>query len=74
MAGDIVLTPLLLGLGIDELSTSATVVPRVKKAVQSVSLTECQKLAEQALQTTTSGEILQLCVDFANSHYSELVS
>ena len=74
MAGDIVLTPLLLGLGIDELSTSATVVPRVKKAVQSVSLTECQKLAEQALQTTTSGEILQLCVDFAQSHYSELVS
>jgi phosphotransferase system enzyme I (PtsI) len=74
MAGDIVLTPLLLGLGIDELSTSATVVPRVKKAVQSVSLSDCQKLAEQALQTTTSGDILQICLDFARSRYGELVS
>jgi phosphotransferase system enzyme I (PtsI) len=74
MAGDIVLTPLLLGLGIDELSTTATVVPRVKKAVQSVSLTDCQALAEQALQTTTSGDILQLCIDFARSRYGELVT
>jgi phosphotransferase system enzyme I (PtsI) len=74
MAGDITLAPLLLGLGIDELSTSATLVPRVKKAVQSVSLTDCQKLAEQALQTTTSGDIMRLCADFARSRYGELVA
>jgi len=74
MAGDIVLTPLLLGLGIDELSTSATLVPRVKKAVQSVSLTECQKFAEACLKASTSADILQLSIDFARSHYAELVS
>ncbi len=74
MAGDVVLTPLLLGLGIDELSTSPAVVPRVKKAIQSVSLKECQALAEKALQTHTSSEILQLCVDLARSRYDELVS
>ena len=74
MAGDIVLTPLLLGLGIDELSTSPTQVPRVKKAVQSVSLTDCQALAAAALQSNTSSDILQLCVDFARSRYDELVS
>ncbi len=74
MAGDIVLAPLLLGLGIDELSTSPTLVPRVKKAVQSVSLIDCQILAEQALQSQTSSDILQLCVDFARSRYDELVS
>ncbi|HEY8900507.1 MAG TPA: phosphoenolpyruvate--protein phosphotransferase [Chthoniobacterales bacterium] len=74
MAGDIVLTPLLLGLGIDELSTSATLVPRVKKAVQSLSLTDCQALAEQALRSSTSSDILQLCVDLARSRYDDLVS
>src|SRR5246127_1640549 len=34
MAGDIALIPLLLGLGMDELSVGATSVPRVKRAVQ----------------------------------------
>jgi phosphotransferase system enzyme I (PtsI) len=74
MAGDIVLTPLLLGLGIDELSTSPTLVPRVKKAVQSVSLTDCQALAEKSLRSNTSSDILQLCVDFARSRYDDLIS
>ncbi|MGH8048411.1 MAG: phosphoenolpyruvate--protein phosphotransferase [Chthoniobacterales bacterium] len=74
MAGDIVLTPLLLGIGIDELSTSATLVPRVKKVVQSVSLTECQALAAEAMRTDTSSEIMQLCVDFARARYDELLS
>jgi phosphotransferase system enzyme I (PtsI) len=74
MAGDIVLTPLLLGLGIDELSTSATLVPRVKKAVQSLKLTDCQSLAEQALKSGTSKEVLQLCLDSARAHYGDLIS
>ncbi len=74
MAGDIVLTPLLLGLGIDELSTSPTLVPRVKKAVQSMSLTDCQALASEALASNTSSDILQLCVNFARRRYDELIS
>jgi hypothetical protein len=37
-------------------------------------LTDCQKLAEQALQTTTSGDIMRLCADFARSRYGELVA
>ncbi len=74
MAGDIVLTPLLLGLGIDELSTSATLVPRVKKAVQSLALTECQALVEEALRSNTSSDILQLCLDMARARYGDLVA
>ena len=47
MAGDIQLTPLLLGLGVDELSASSTVVPRVKKAVQSLSMPVCEALGQR---------------------------
>ena len=36
MAGDLALVPLLLGLGMDELSVGASLVPRVKRAVQSL--------------------------------------
>ncbi|MFL6539593.1 MAG: phosphoenolpyruvate--protein phosphotransferase, partial [Chthoniobacterales bacterium] len=35
MAGDLAMVPLLLGLGMDELSVSSSLVPRVKRAVQS---------------------------------------
>ena len=44
MAGDIALIPLLLGLGMDELSASSSLVPRVKRAVQSLALAECEQL------------------------------
>src|SRR2546426_11347712 len=44
MAGDISLIPLLLGLEIDELSVGATSVPQVKRAVQSLTITECKQL------------------------------
>lgn len=73
MAADIILTPLLIGLGIDELSTSPTMVPRVKRAVQCLDLPACQALAQQALLQSQTPEILRLCTDLAKSRYEELV-
>ncbi len=46
MAGDIALTPLLLGLGVDELSTGAALVPRVKRAVPARDIAASQQLHE----------------------------
>src|SRR6202040_4236160 len=54
MAGDIALVPLLLGLGVDELSASAILVPRVKRAVQSLTTTECKQLIDETLQLQTA--------------------
>jgi len=73
MAGDILLTPLLLGLGVDELSASSTVVPRVKKAVQSLSLPVCQSLADEVLALDRGQPIMERCVALAKQCYGELV-
>lgn len=73
MAGDIVLTPLLIGLGVEELSCGASVLPRVKRAVQSLTLTTCQTLATAALQNATGEETLALCEATAREHYAELL-
>lgn len=73
MAGDIALTPLLLGLGVDELSASSAVVPRVKKAVQSLSIPTCQALAQEALDLDNSFAILHRCLEVAANHYAELI-
>src|SRR5213595_3489155 len=73
MAGDIALIPLLLGLGVDELSASATLVPRVKRAVQSLAIPECQELVEETLKLDTASEILARCLELADKRYGDLL-
>jgi phosphotransferase system enzyme I (PtsI) len=73
MAGDIALTPLLLGLGMDELSTAAILVPRVKRAVQSLDIPECRQLVEETFKLDTPSEILALCLELADKRYGDLL-
>src|SRR5213079_415248 len=73
MAGDVALVPLLLGLGMEELSAGATLVPRVKRAVQSLAIPECRQLVEQTLKLDTASEILARCVELADKRYGDLL-
>lgn len=73
MAGDIALMPLLIGLGMDELSVGATFVPRVKRAVQTLDLPACRQVVEDAMQMQTPAEILQRCLELANERYGDLL-
>jgi phosphotransferase system enzyme I (PtsI) len=73
MAGDIALVPLLLGLGMEELSTAAILVPRVKRAVQSLSISECRELVEETFKLNTASEILGRCLELANKRYGDLL-
>ena len=73
MAGDVALVPLLLGLGMDELSAGATSVPRVKRAVQSLAIPECRELVEETLKLNTSSEILSRCLELADKRYGDLL-
>src|SRR4029077_20041340 len=73
MAGDVALVPLLLGLGVDELSVGATLVPRVKLAVRSLSLPECRQLVDEVLKLETSSEILARCLALATDRYGDLL-
>ena len=74
MAGEITLTPLLLALGVDELSASAGLVPRVKKAVQTLDTKECNRLLEDVRDLDSAAEILERCEEIARRHYAELLN
>jgi phosphoenolpyruvate-protein phosphotransferase (PTS system enzyme I) len=74
MAGEITLTPLLLALGVDELSASAGLVPRVKKAVQTLDTKECNRLLEDIRDFHSGAEILARCEEVARRHYAELLN
>lgn len=74
MAGDISLTPLLLGLGVDELSVGSSLVPRVKKAIQNLDQGECRELAQNLIRLPRSSEIFEASRNMARAKYPELFS
>jgi phosphotransferase system enzyme I (PtsI) len=65
IAGDPVLAPLLIGLGVDELSAAPPIVPQVKYVVRRLKLSEAQALAEFALQCESPSEIYARCQTLA---------
>jgi len=73
MAGDIVLTPLLVGLGVDELSLGSISVPRIKRVIQSLHYQESQQLAESLMNRATAEEIWNVLEEQAQRLYPELL-
>jgi phosphotransferase system enzyme I (PtsI) len=65
MASDPVLTPLLLGLGVDELSVAPPHVPAIKFIVRGLKLSEAADLASFSLQCESAAEILARCQELS---------
>ena len=60
MAADPLLAPLLIGLGIEELSMDPHSVPVVKEAIRAVSAKTCRDVAKEAMTLASAEEIEQL--------------
>ena len=73
MAGDIRLTPLLIGLGIEELSVGPQQVSGVGQAIRSLSYAECTAMSDEALRHTRSQGILDLSLELARKYYGEML-
>jgi phosphotransferase system enzyme I (PtsI) len=57
MASDPLVVPLLLGMGIDELSMSPIAIPEVKKIIRSFTIEESKKIMNSAMSFSTAHEI-----------------
>lgn len=64
MAGDPVFVPLLLGLGVDELSMTPPLIPAVKYIVRSITMADAKDLAAKALTMGSGRDIFNLCDAF----------
>ena len=60
IASDPQAVPVLVGLGVDELSCSIPAIPAVKAAVRSYSMSDCQALASQAVACSTPADVRAL--------------
>jgi phosphocarrier protein FPr len=58
--------PILVGLGVDELSMSAPSIPRAKMIIRSLNKLKAQELAQKALDAPTSAAVHALAKSFDN--------
>ncbi|UXH45615.1 phosphoenolpyruvate--protein phosphotransferase [Rossellomorea vietnamensis] len=58
MAGDEIAVPILLGLGLDEFSMSATSILKARSQIRQLNRAEMKELAEQALQLDTNDAVI----------------
>lgn len=59
MAGDPLMIPLLLGLGVDELSVAPQAVPQIKYLIRRIKMSEAKEIADAALDAESPAEILE---------------
>ena len=57
MSGDPGIAVLLVGLEVDEISTSPVVLPKVKRAIRSIKFKDAKRIAQKALQFQTGAEV-----------------
>ena len=57
LAGEPLAVPVLIGLGVDELSVAVPAIPAIKALVRRLALVACQSLARDVLQLGTAAEV-----------------
>ena len=64
MAGDPLVAPVLVGLGVHELSMSAVSIPEVKAAVRAITVPDVERLTERLLAMATADEVRDEVADY----------
>ncbi len=65
LGSDVAAIPILVGLGVDELSVSVPAIPTVKAQVRTLTGASLQSLARQALDCSTASEVRELVRSFS---------
>ena len=64
MAGDTLAIPLLLGMGLDEFSMSATSILQARSQIKNLSLEKMKELVDKAIMCSTTEEVLELVEEY----------
>lgn len=64
MAGETLAAPILLGLGLDEFSMSATSVLKTRSILKKINKSDAEVLANKALECDTADQVVELVENF----------
>jgi phosphocarrier protein FPr/phosphocarrier protein len=60
LASELTAAPILIGLGVTELSAAPAAIPELKAAIRDLTLAQCRDIAERALAQTSAAEVRAL--------------
>jgi phosphoenolpyruvate-protein kinase (PTS system EI component) len=65
LASDPVAAPILIGLGVQELSAVPSVIPRLKALIRKLTMADCAEMARQALEQRSAEAVRALALRLA---------
>ena len=71
MAADILATPLLVGMGLDSMSVSASTIPHIKKIIRALNYEDTQLLVKECLLFKTEKEVSDRLLDYFKEHFAD---
>jgi phosphotransferase system enzyme I (PtsI) len=74
VASDLLAVPLLVGLGLRELSMEAAAIPEIKAALARVTIAQCEAIAKRSLEAYTVGEVDEILSDALGELFQDLLS
>jgi len=74
VASDLLAVPLLVGLGLRELSMEAAAIPEIKAALARVTVEQCEKIAARALDAQTVSEVDFILAEELGTLFHDLLS
>jgi len=72
-ASDLIMTPLWIGLGVDELSVGSAQVLRTRRAISRLDSSTCRELTDHIGECGTTRSVSARCRELANQCYPELL-
>ncbi len=72
MAGEPLLTPVLVGMGLDEFSMSATSILNIRRIISEINKSEAEVLVDQVLDAETEAEVKELINKFLDERGIEI--
>lgn len=63
LAGDLTAVPVLIGLGVDELSADVPIIPAVKARVRGLTIEECRETARLAVASASAQEVRSMVAE-----------
>ncbi len=72
IAGDPLAIPVLLGLGVDELSAAPILIPEVKKVIRTLSLKESKEIAKKCFGFSTSKDVRNFLSNIINTKLTSI--
>lgn len=74
MASDLRYIPILIGLGVEELSMSPIAIGHARRLIRKISMADAERIAAKALQATTAREALHCSTDFLEQNLPEILA